>query len=114
MWPHPGGGGDPSRRTVWTTPTGFPGVRAAVAPALVYINAERTGPGEVKARRTERELVLADDDTGRSTSSMLQDRAAGRPLEHDGLTGAVVRLAERHGIDAPASRALLALTASLT
>ncbi|WP_218601342.1 2-dehydropantoate 2-reductase [Pseudonocardia abyssalis] len=176
-----------------------------VAPALVYVNAERTGPGEVRARRTERELVLADDPAGRtaaelfsptwlrvemvpdlrsaawrklltnvaanpitalttrrvevlrepavaelalaalretaavgraegadlpddaaedtlrwlqdlpagSTSSMLQDRLAGRPLEADGLTGAVVRLAGRHGIDVPASRMLLALTAAV-
>lgn len=182
-----------------------PALRDAVAPALVYINAERTGPGEVKARRTERELVLADDAVGRaaaelfgptwirtevasdfrtaawrklltnvsanpitaltgrrievlleplparlaldvlretvavgraagadlpdgvaedtlawlqalpagSTSSMLQDREAGRALEHDGLTGAVVRLAGRHGIDVPANRVLLALTSAL-
>lgn len=181
------------------------GLRDAVAPALVYINAERTGPGEVRARRTERELVLPDDAVGRaaaelfgptwirtetvpdfrtaawrklltnvsanpvtaltgrrievlrepmparlaldvlhetvavgraaganlpdgcaedtlawlqalpagSTSSMLQDREAGRPLEHDGLTGAVVRLADRYGIDVPANRALLALTSAL-
>jgi 2-dehydropantoate 2-reductase len=181
------------------------GLRDAVAPALVYINAERTGPGEVKARRTERELVLPDDDAGHaaaalfgptwirtevapdfrtaawrklltnvaanpitaltgrrvevlhepavaqlaldvlretvavgraegadlpdgsaedalawlqalsagSTSSMLQDREAGRPLEYDGLTGAVVRLAGQYGIDVPANRTLLALTSAL-
>ncbi len=180
-------------------------LRNAVAPALVYINAERTGPGEVKARRTGRELVLADDSVGRaaselfgptwirtevapdfltaawrklltnvsanpitaltgrrievlleprvsrlgldvlretvavgraagavlpdgiaedtlawlqalpagSTSSMLQDRQAGRPLEFDGLTGAVVRLAGQYGIDVPANRTLLALTSAL-
>ncbi|GAA3240978.1 2-dehydropantoate 2-reductase [Pseudonocardia petroleophila] len=180
-------------------------LRDRVAPALVYVNAERTGPGRVRARRTERELVLADDPCGRraaelfaltwlrvetepdfrtaawrklltnvaanpitaltmrrvevlrepavaelalaalretaavgraegadlpdgaaeetlrwlqglpagSTSSMLQDRVAGRRLEADGLTGAVVGLAGRHGIDVPASRALLALTAAV-
>ncbi|MBW0127149.1 2-dehydropantoate 2-reductase [Pseudonocardia oceani] len=181
-----------------------PALRGRVAPALVYVNAERTGPGQVRARRTERELVLADDGPGRAaaglfastwlrveavadfrtaawrklltnvvvnpitaltarrvevlrepavaelalaalreavavgraegadlpdgaagealrwlqglpagaTTSMLQDRLAGRALEVDGLTGAVVRLAARHGVDAPASRALLALTAA--
>lgn len=180
-------------------------LRSAVAPALVYINAERVAVGEVRARRTERELVLPDDAGGRAaaelfaptwirtetvpdfrtaawrklltnvaanpitaltgrrievllepdvarlaldvlretvavgcaagadlsdasvedtlswlqalpagaTSSMLQDRAAGRPLEYDGLTGAVVRLAGRYGIDVPANRALLALTSAL-
>ncbi len=49
-------------------------------------------------------------DTG---SSMLFDRLAGRPLEHQGLTGAVVRAAERHGIDVPLNRAILALLEGL-
>lgn len=39
--------------------------------------------------------------------------AAGRPLEHDLLTGAVVRAAERHGIDVPLNRAILALLQGL-
>jgi 2-dehydropantoate 2-reductase len=41
--------------------------------------------------------------------STLQDRLAGRPLEIEGLTGAVVRLAARHGIHVPASRMIVAL-----
>jgi 2-dehydropantoate 2-reductase len=181
------------------------GVRAELAPALVYINAERTGPGRATARYTERELVLPDDEPGRAaaelftsssvrvevspdfrtaawrklltnavanplsaltgrrlevlhqpgmsalsrdllretvavgraegadlpdriveetmdwllalpegaTSSMLQDRLARRGLEYDGLTGAVVRLAERHGVDVPTSRTVLALLTAL-
>jgi 2-dehydropantoate 2-reductase len=44
---------------------------------------------------------------------MLFDRLAGRPLEHQGLTGAVVRAAERHGIDVPLNRAILALLEGL-
>jgi 2-dehydropantoate 2-reductase len=48
-----------------------------------------------------------------STSSMLQDRAAGRPLEADGLTGAVVRLAARHGIEAPAVHTLHTLISAV-
>lgn len=47
-----------------------------------------------------------------ATTSMLQDRIAGRPLEYDALTGAVVRAAERHGIDVPVNRLILALTAA--
>jgi 2-dehydropantoate 2-reductase len=47
-------------------------------------------------------------------SSMLYDRLAGRPLEHEYLTGAVVRAAERHGIEAPLNRAVLALLAALS
>ena len=48
-----------------------------------------------------------------ATSSMLQDRLAGRPLEYDALTGAVVRAAERHGLPVPINRTLLALLAAL-
>jgi 2-dehydropantoate 2-reductase len=42
-------------------------------------------------------------------TSMLFDRQAGRPLEIEALTGAIVTCAERHGIPAPINRALLAL-----
>lgn len=45
-------------------------------------------------------------------TSMLQDRKLGRPLEWDGLTGAVVRAAERHGRDVPVNRAVMALLAA--
>lgn len=43
------------------------------------------------------------------TTSMLVDRRAGRKLETDVMTGAVVRLGERHGIETPLNRALHAL-----
>ncbi|GJE03289.1 2-dehydropantoate 2-reductase [Methylobacterium isbiliense] len=46
---------------------------------------------------------------GRGGSSMLYDRLAGRPLEHDFISGAVVEAAGRHGIDVPLNRAVLAL-----
>ncbi|MFI7098585.1 2-dehydropantoate 2-reductase [Streptomyces sp. NPDC050161] len=42
-------------------------------------------------------------------SSMLYDRLAGRPLEHEYLTGAVVAGGERHGIATPLNRMLLTL-----
>lgn len=45
-------------------------------------------------------------------SSMYYDRVAGRPLEHDAITGAVVRFGERFGIATPMSRAVLALLAA--
>lgn len=38
------------------------------------------------------------------TTSMAHDRAAGKPLELDGLSGAVVRLGERHGVATPTHR----------
>lgn len=49
-----------------------------------------------------------------STTSMLQDREAGRPLEYDGLTGTVVRLGDRHGIDVGANRTLLSLLSAVS
>jgi 2-dehydropantoate 2-reductase len=42
-------------------------------------------------------------------SSMYFDRLAGRPLEIDALTGAVVEAAERHGVPTPLLRMLLTL-----
>ncbi len=46
-----------------------------------------------------------------SGSSMLYDRLAERELEHEFITGAVVRAAEKHGIDVPVNRTILALLA---
>jgi 2-dehydropantoate 2-reductase len=178
---------------------------AAVVPTLVYPNAERTGPGRVRVRRTGRGLVVPDDDGGRAAvalfsgsgleveaspdfataawekllfnvianpltaltgrpievlhepamaelglalaleavdvaraegtaltpeharvaiawlqslpgatpSSMLQDRAAGRPMEHAGLLGPVVALGRRHGVPTPLTAAMLALLEAL-
>ncbi|MCI1642222.1 MAG: 2-dehydropantoate 2-reductase [Actinomyces sp.] len=48
-----------------------------------------------------------------ATTSMRQDRLAGRPLEYDALTGAVVRAAGRHGLDVPVNRMILALIAAI-
>lgn len=45
-------------------------------------------------------------------TSMRQDRAAGRPTEHDALYGAVVRHGERHGIPTPVNEAIGALVAA--
>jgi 2-dehydropantoate 2-reductase len=182
-----------------------PMTAAAVVPTLVYPNARRTGPGEVKVSRTGRGLVVPHDDGGRAAvalfdgggvevetvadfptaawekllfnvianpltaltgrplevlaeppmaalgldlaletvevaraegtaltprharealawlvglpghlvSSMLQDRDAGRTMEHEGLLGPVVTLGERHGIPTPLTRAVLALLDAL-
>ncbi len=61
----------------------------------------------------ERTLAFYDalpDDAG---SSMLYDRLAGRPLEFDALTGALVRAARHHGIEVPLNGAMLALLEGL-
>ncbi|MDR3518379.1 MAG: 2-dehydropantoate 2-reductase [Azospirillaceae bacterium] len=42
-------------------------------------------------------------------TSMLYDRLAGRPLEHDHLTGTIVRTAARRSIPVPLNQAMLAL-----
>jgi 2-dehydropantoate 2-reductase len=183
-----------------------PLTRATVVPVLVYVNAERTSPGCVRARVTGRGLVMPDDEPGRraaalfrgsglaaetvadfrtaewekllsnvtanpltaltgrraevlrdppvaalamdllreavtvaraegarlpddaapdmlawlqalppgATSSMLQDRQAGRPLEHEGLLGPVVNGGIEHDIPTPASKTVLALLGALS
>jgi 2-dehydropantoate 2-reductase len=50
---------------------------------------------------------------GHLASSMLQDRAAGRTMEHEGLLGPVVTLGQRHGVPTPLTRAILALLDAL-
>jgi 2-dehydropantoate 2-reductase len=50
---------------------------------------------------------------GATPSSMLQDRAAGRPMEHAGLLGPVVALGRRHGVPTPLTAAMLALLEAL-
>jgi len=47
--------------------------------------------------------------TAAHESSTLQDLRAGRRTEIDAITGAVVELAERHGVEVPVSRSVLAL-----
>ena len=42
-----------------------------------------------------------------SRSSMQKDREAGRPTEIDAIGGSVLRAAARHGLDAPATQALV-------
>jgi 2-dehydropantoate 2-reductase len=51
--------------------------------------------------------------TGANRSSMLQDVEAGRPTEIDAISGAVARLAERHGVAAPMNEAMTVLVSSL-
>jgi 2-dehydropantoate 2-reductase len=52
----------------------------------------------------ERRLEAAVE-VGEHRTSMLQDRLAGKPLELDCLTGALIEIAERAGVDVPQTRA---------
>jgi len=45
---------------------------------------------------------------------MYFDRLAGRPLEVEALTGAIVAAGERHGIATPLNRALLVLLRAIS
>jgi 2-dehydropantoate 2-reductase len=72
--------------------------------------AEGTGLTPQHARDN---MALLQSLPGHLVSSMLQDRVAGRTMEHEGLLGPVVTLGERHGIPTPLTRALLALVGAL-
>ena len=54
------------------------------------------------------------DFSGELGTSMYFDRLAGRSLEHEALTGAIVLAGERHGIATPLNRALLALLRAIS
>lgn len=69
-------------------------------------------------------VAIAEDDavrwwrdmarlTGANRSSMLQDVEAGRPTEVDAICGAVFRVGERHGVDAPLNRSMTLLVGAL-
>lgn len=47
-------------------------------------------------------------------SSMWQDRQAGRPFEHDAISGVLVREGERLGVDVPVARTVTALLDALS
>ncbi|MFI0716737.1 2-dehydropantoate 2-reductase [Streptomyces inhibens] len=78
--------------------------------AAAVARAEGADIGEADVTRTLELYATAPPDGG---SSMLYDRLAGRPLEHEFLTGAVVRAGERHGIATPLNRMLLILLRAL-
>ena len=56
--------------------------------------------------------VLATRRGSRHVPSMLEDLRAGRPTEIDAITGALVREADRHGVEVPLHRALYALVSA--
>lgn len=62
------------------------------------------------------ELLLrgVQDMPAEGGTSMLYDRLAGLPLEHDALYGAVVRAGRRHGIPTPLHQAFTAMLAAIS
>ncbi|MFN8545137.1 MAG: 2-dehydropantoate 2-reductase [Candidatus Binatia bacterium] len=91
-----------------------PASRALVVRALEEADAVATALG-IAVRRTRIAAVLEESRTGLPdfATSMLQDLRRGGRLEWDGITGAVVRAAERAGVPVPVNRVLLGLLARL-
>jgi 2-dehydropantoate 2-reductase len=86
---------------VTTDPSVRPLLRSLLAESVLVATAEgaRFAPGAAEAF-----LLRMDGLPRNSATSMQLDRRAGRPLEHNFLTGAVVAAADRHGIDVPTVR----------
>lgn len=80
--------------------------RGLLREAVSVAQAEGAGLSDADIQPTLDEYARFHPDGG---SSMLYDRLGGRSMEHDHLTGTVVRLAEKHGLAAPFNRAILAL-----
>jgi 2-dehydropantoate 2-reductase len=76
--------------------------------AVARADGAQLGPEDIEA-----ELRMYARVNPGGGSSMLYDRLAGRPLEHEYIIGEVVRRAERHGIPVPLNRALLTLLRAL-
>ena len=90
----------------------FPLTRGLAAAMMTEAQAvgERLGAG---FRVTMERRIDGAEAVGRHKTSMLQDVEAGKPLEIDGMLGAVVELAEATGVEVPALRALYACVSLL-
>jgi 2-dehydropantoate 2-reductase len=76
----------------------------------------RVGQAEgaaLTAQHVEEAMTWLQSVPPESATSMLQDRQAGRSLEYDAITGAIVRAADRHGLDVPLNRFVLGLLSAI-
>jgi 2-dehydropantoate 2-reductase len=91
-----------------------PACRDLVVRAMEEVDAVAVAMG-VPVRRRRTQAVLDDSLSGLPDfpTSMLQDRRRGRRLEHDAITGAVVRAGGRVGVGVPVNATLLELLARL-
>jgi len=69
----------------------------------------RADGAELAADEPEQTIARLMTFSGELGTSMYFDRLAGRQIEVEALTGAIVAAAERHGIAVPINRALLVL-----
>jgi len=93
---------------------GLPATRELIVRAMDEVDAVATALG-IRVDRVRIEPVLAESarDLPSFHTSMLQDLRRGRRLEHDAISGAVVRAATRTGVSIPVNRTLAALLARL-
>jgi len=80
--------------------------RAVLDEAVAVARAEGARLAVDESARTIASLLTFSGELG---TSMYFDRLAGRPLEVEALTGAIVATGERHGIATPLNRSLLTL-----
>jgi 2-dehydropantoate 2-reductase len=93
---------------VRATPKSRALLEAAVAEAVAVGVAMKTGLAPEDAART---MQFIDGVPAQMTSSMCHDLLAGKPIEIDGLSGAVARLAQEHGLAAPTNTFIAAALA---
>jgi 2-dehydropantoate 2-reductase len=87
-----------------------PESRALVEATMREVEAVANAQGiEFDPDHVRRVMRHAERNLGFVRPSTLQDREKGKPLEHDALSGAVVRLGSKHGVATPVSRTLDAL-----
>jgi 2-dehydropantoate 2-reductase len=79
---------------------------AVLGEAIAVARAEGV---ELAANESEKTMAALMTFSGELGTSMYFDRLAGRQMEIEALTGAIVAAAERHGIATPVNRALLTL-----
>jgi 2-dehydropantoate 2-reductase len=91
-----------------------PGVEAlGLDLALETVEVARAEGTALTPQHARDSMAFLQSLPGHLLSSMLQDRLAGRAMEHEGLLGPVVTLGRRHGVPTPFSRAILALLDAL-
>ncbi|MDQ2082004.1 2-dehydropantoate 2-reductase [Xanthobacteraceae bacterium Astr-EGSB] len=85
--------------------------RALLGEAVAVAAADGARLGAEEVERTVSTLLGYPPDAG---TSMYFDRLAGRPLEVEALTGALVAAADRYGVAVPLNRAVLALLCAVS
>jgi 2-dehydropantoate 2-reductase len=81
--------------------------------ALETVEVARAEGAALTGQHAREALTWLQGLPGTLPSSMLQDRTAGRSMEHQGLLGPVVSLGRHHGVPTPLTAAVLALLDAL-